>query len=205
MMRVVSRGSEKTCMAADVDGSVTQWLTLLREGDEEAAARLWKRFMRRLQGLVRSRIPSAAYDEEDIALSAFDVFCRGLAEGRYPELADREQLWQILATITRRKARDRFQAETCQKRGGLPSGDAPATDLNDVADKGGGPEFEVLMADQCRRLLGLLQNARLEQVVLWKLDGYTNDEIAARLGLTRWSVGRMLNCVREIWQTQIEA
>jgi DNA-directed RNA polymerase specialized sigma24 family protein len=192
-------------MAAHVDGSVTEWITLLREGDEQAAARLWSRFMHRLQGLVRSRISGAAYDEEDVALSAFDVFCRGLAEGRYPELADREQLWQILATITRRKARDRFQAETCQKRGGPSSAEGPEADLNAVADSRAGPEFEVLMADQCRRLLGLLQSARLEQVVLWKLDGYTNDEIAARLGLTRWSVGRMLNCVREIWQTQIEA
>lgn len=192
-------------MASRDDGSVTQWIALLREGDEEAAARLWERFMHRLRGLVRTRIQGAAYDEEDVALSAFDVFCRGLADGRYPELAGRDQLWQILATITLRKARDRFKAETSLKRGGAAPADAAALDLDDVADTTCGPDVEALMADQCRHLLGLLQNERLEQVVLWRLDGYTNEEIAANLGLTRWSVGRMLNCVREIWKTQLEA
>ena len=75
--------------------------------------------------------------------------------------------------------------------------------MDRIASKGCGPDFEVLMAEQCRHLLGLLQNARLEQVVLWKLDGHTNEEIAGMLGLTRWSVGRMLTCVREIWATQL--
>lgn len=192
-------------MAPRDDDSVTQWIALLRDGDEEAAARLWERFMHRLRGLVRTRIQGAAYDEEDVALSAFDVFCRGLAEGRYPELAGRDQLWQILATITLRKARDRFKAETSLKRGGLNVAEADGTDPHDVADRGCGPDVEALMADQCRHLLGLLQNERLEKVVLWKLDGFTNEEIAAHLGLTRWSVGRMLNCVREIWKTQLEA
>jgi DNA-directed RNA polymerase specialized sigma24 family protein len=194
---------EVLVMVPDEDGSVSQWITALRDGDEEAAARLWERFMCRLRGLVRTTIAGAAYDEEDVALSAFDALCRGLADGRYPELTDRGQLWQLLATIARRKARDRFDAEKCQKRGGRQIVQAEWTDLDHLPGREGDPEFEALMADQCRRLLDLLQNARLEQVVLWKLDGYTNEEIAGMLDMTRWSVGRMLNCVRKIWETQL--
>ena len=190
-------------MATDEEGSVTGWITLLRTGDEEAAARLWGLFMHRLHALLRTRIRGTSYDEQDVALSAFHVLCRGLAQGRYPELSNRDQLWRVLATIAIRKSRDHFESETCQKRGGLPSAPAGTSVLADVASKEGGPEFEALMADECRRLLDLLQNPRLEQLVLWKLDGYTHEEIATKLGLTRWSVGRMLKCVREIWETQL--
>jgi DNA-directed RNA polymerase specialized sigma24 family protein len=180
-------------------------MALLREGDEEAAARLWSRYVRRLEGLLRTRVHGAAYDEQDVALSAFHVFCQGVAEGRYPELSDRDQLWRILATIAVRKARDRFEAETCRKRGGLPADQADDVDMNSLASRDEGPEFAAVMADECRRLLELLQSPRLEQVVLWKLDGHTNEEIAAMLGLTRWSVGRMLNCARKIWATQMQS
>ena len=33
-------------------------------------------------------------DEEDVALSAFDSFCRGAEQGRFPRLDDRDDLWQ---------------------------------------------------------------------------------------------------------------
>ncbi len=190
-------------MATDEEGSVTGWISLLRTGDEEAAARLWGRFIHRLHGLLRTRIRGAAYDEQDVALSAFHVVCRGLAEGHYPELANRDQLWRILATIAVRKCRDRYESETCQKRGGRPVGPADLSSLDEMASKGGGPEFEAMMADEFCHLLGLLRSPRLKQVVLWRLDGYSQEEIAAKLGLTRWSVGRMLNCVRKIWETQL--
>ena len=183
---------------------MSQWIALLRDGDQQAAALLWKRLMHRLQILVRPRIHGAAYDEEDVALSAFAVFCRGLAEGRYPELSDRDQLWNVLATITLSKARDRFKAETSKKRGGHSVVGSGGADINDIPDGELGPEADTLMADQCRHLLDLLHSDRLENVVLLKLDGYTNQEIAARMGLTRWSIGRMLNCVRKIWETQLE-
>ena len=81
------------------EGSISRWIVSLRAGDEEAAARLWRRYIERLQRLLRTRIYGAAYDEQDVALSAFHVLCQGLAEGRYPDVADRDDLWRILVTI----------------------------------------------------------------------------------------------------------
>ncbi|MCU0960994.1 MAG: ECF-type sigma factor [Pirellulaceae bacterium] len=190
-------------MTTDEDGSITHWLQLLRGGDQEAAARLWDRYVHRLHALLRTRICGAAYDEQDVALSAFHVLCRGMAEGRYPQLSNRDELWQLLATIAVRKSRDRREAEMCAKRSGGNVLSADIAQLDKLASTLEDPEFEALMADECRRLLDLLQNPRLEQVVLWKLDGYTHDEIADKLGLTRWSVGRMLQCVRRVWETQL--
>src|SRR5262249_8084676 len=70
-------------------GSVTHWIKQLRAGDPVAAQTLWERYFRRLVGLARQKLralPRRAADEEDVALSAFDSFCKGAARGRYPHL-----------------------------------------------------------------------------------------------------------------------
>jgi phosphoglycolate phosphatase-like HAD superfamily hydrolase len=48
-------------------------------------------------------------------------------------------------------------------------------------------------------LLSKLNDPNLEKVVIWKLDGHTNDEIAIRLNRTRRTVQRMLDLIRVIW------
>lgn len=77
------------------DGSVTRWIDALQAGDRAAAQRLWERYFPRLVGLARARLqgaPRRAADEEDVALSAFDSFCRCAERGRFPDLVDRESL-----------------------------------------------------------------------------------------------------------------
>ena len=67
--------------------SVTQWIDRLKAGDPDAAQELWERYFRRLVGLARKKLraaPRRAADEEDVALSAFDSFCRGAEQGRFP-------------------------------------------------------------------------------------------------------------------------
>src|SRR6476646_2600314 len=50
-----------------------------------------------------------AADEEDVALSAFDAFCRDAERGRFPGLLDRDSLWHLLVTLTARKAAHRLR------------------------------------------------------------------------------------------------
>ena len=102
-------------------GSVTQWLGLLKAGDADAAQRLWQRYFERLVRLARKKLQGArrrVADEEDAALGAFDSFCRGAREGRFPLLSDRHNLWPLLVLITSRKAIDLVQQEGRKKRGG---------------------------------------------------------------------------------------
>ena len=77
------------------EGSVTRWLGLVQAGNAAAAQQLWERYFERLIRLARdkirrSRAAGAIEDEEDAALSAFDSFCDGAVNGRYPLLHDRE-------------------------------------------------------------------------------------------------------------------
>lgn len=97
-------------------GSVTHWLGDLRGGDLAAAQPLWERYFGKLVVLARGKLqrqrhPRAAADEEDAALSAFNSFCAGVAEGKFPQLADRQDLWKILMTITVRKAYAQIQRQ----------------------------------------------------------------------------------------------
>src|SRR5262249_28301885 len=80
--------------------SVTQWISALKQGDQAAASGLWDSYFRRLVGLARARlrdVPRLVADEEDVALSAFDSFCRRAQAGQFRSLHDRDDLWQILA------------------------------------------------------------------------------------------------------------
>jgi len=66
-------------------GSVTHWLQLLQAGEDSAARQIWERYFPRLVGLAREKLRGAdgrMADEEDIALSVFDSFCRGIEQGR---------------------------------------------------------------------------------------------------------------------------
>src|SRR4051812_14399498 len=81
----------------DPDGSVTRWLGDLKAGDQDAARRLWDRYFEQLVRLARSKRrglpdPGVHSDEEDVALSALDCVFRGAAEGKYPDLGDRDDL-----------------------------------------------------------------------------------------------------------------
>src|SRR5262249_14630482 len=100
-------------MSSDTGGSVTRWIVALRGGEaDEAARRLWDRYFDRLVSLARARLrtaPRGPDDEEDAALSAFESLCRGVAQGRFGRLGNRDELWRLLATITARKAADRIE------------------------------------------------------------------------------------------------
>src|SRR5205823_11454003 len=106
-------------MAMSSPGSVTYWIGQLKAGDPAVARELWERYFQRLVGLARKKLqhaPRRAADEEDVALSAFDSFCRRAEQGQFPRLDDRNDLWQVLLMITGRKACDLVEHERREKR-----------------------------------------------------------------------------------------
>ena len=194
-------------------GSVTRWLGNLKGGDPKAAQFLWERYCTRLVGLARDKLrmkrrTSAALDEEDAALSAFNSFCTGASKGRFPQLSDRDDLWKLLVVITARKAGAQVVREARQKRGGgrvFGEADLPAAMdrsenllLESVVGVEPTPEFAAMVAEEYGRLLDTLGDDSLRRVALDRMEGYTNDEIAARLGCARRTVARQLALIRRI-------
>ena len=195
------------------EGSVTHWLGQLQAGDPDAAQPLWERYFTRLVELARKRLadaPRRAADEEDVALSVLDSFCRRARAGQFPRLSDRDDLWRLLVTLTARKATDLARREGRRKRGGgavldeaalagPPGAAAEEAGLERVVGREPSPEFAALVAEECRRLLDLLDDPALRAVAVWRMEGYSNEEIAARLGTVERTVERKLQMIRKVW------
>ena len=172
--------------------SVTQWIVQLKGGDREAAQRLWERYFGRLVRQTRRWLrytPRQAADEEDVALSACDSVCRRAAQGRFPRLSDRDDLWQLLLVIAFRKTCNQIKHEKRRQPPGRrvvhasalaagPGGDEGAL-FADLISRGPSPALAAQTAEECRRLLAELGDEELRRVALWKLEGYTAEEIGA--------------------------
>ena len=183
-------------------GSVTRWMQQLQAGNAEAAQHLWERYFRRLVGLARKKLrdtPRRAADEEDVALSAFDSFCRGIRRGHFPQLDDRDNLWRLLVTLTARKAFDQVRDERTQKRGGGAVSRDSAAGFDQMVGREPTPEFAAQVAEECRRLLDLLADTDLRSVALWKMEGDTTEQIAAKLACAPSTVERKLRRIRSLW------
>jgi DNA-directed RNA polymerase specialized sigma24 family protein len=149
---------------------------------------------------------SAEADEEDAVLSAFDSFCTGAVQGRFPQLSDREDLWRLLVVITARKVQAQSRRHRRQKRGGglvynETDGASETQELDRIVGKEPSPEFAAQVAEEFRRLLDALGDEALCQVALARMEGETNDEIATRLGCARRTVARRIELIRKIWSS----
>lgn len=183
-------------------GSITHWLSRLQAGDSDAAHPLWDRYFQRLVQLARSRLVGMSRrsaDEEDVAIDAFDSFCRDAARGRFPRLEGREDLWRLLIVITAQKASDLTRRERALKRGGLLD---PAVDLADVIGSEPTPEFAAQVAEEFQRLLDALPDAELRSIAVRKMEGYSNEEIAFQLGCVPRTVERRLRVIRSLWEAE---
>jgi RNA polymerase sigma factor (sigma-70 family) len=156
-----------------------------------------------LQQEVRA-LPRAAADEEDVALSAFDSFCRNAERGRFPRLDDRDDLWALLVTIVTRKACDLARHEGRKRRDwrrtaplDAEAGDSPGAEPD--------PALAAELAEETGRLLGLLPDDRMRALAVRKLEGYTNEEIAGLLGCSRATVERCLPLIRKHWEKELPA
>jgi DNA-directed RNA polymerase specialized sigma24 family protein len=61
-----------------------------------------------------------------------------------------------------------------------------------------------MMAEECRRLLELLDDAELRTIAVAKMEGYTNAEIAAQLNRSERTVERRLRLIRDRWSLEWE-
>jgi DNA-directed RNA polymerase specialized sigma24 family protein len=196
------------------EGSVTHWIGQLQAGDAAAAQPLWERYFQQLVHLARRKLRGLqrrAADEEDVALSAFDSFCRAAEARRFPALTDRDGLWRLLVVLTARKALHLVRDERREKRGGGHVLDEAALAARPDDNDGGldrvvgaepTPEFAACVAEECRRLLGLLGEEGLRAIAVARMEGYSTEEIAGQLGCAPRTVERKLHRIRALWSTE---
>src|SRR5580704_3918825 len=216
MFLVLTPSEDGDSAMSHPDHSVSLWIEGLKAGDEAAAAKVWRRYYWRLMGLARKKLggsPRRAADEDDVVNAAFQSFCRGAKEGRFPELHDRDDLWHLIVRITERKTSNQLRHQTRKKRGsGLVAGESafmhlqassPGTGINEVACPQPTAEMAAELVEAVDRLFDQLADDGLRRIALHKLEGYTNAEIANKIGCAPATVKRRLRLIRTTWHREI--
>jgi RNA polymerase sigma factor (sigma-70 family) len=198
-------------------GSVTRLIIELRSDEpalREAAARLvWGRYFQELLVLARNHLSArirCREDEEDVLQSMYKSFCSRQRRGDF-DLASRDQLWNLLVQITLRKVRNTANRHRQGKRDvnrehtrldADRSDRSPSDSILDQIDSGGPtPAEAALLNEALEHRFQRLTDPGLRQIALWKLEGYTNPEIAEHLQCTLRTVERKLERIRGYWGT----
>jgi DNA-directed RNA polymerase specialized sigma24 family protein len=194
--------------------SVSGLIPLLRAEDKSvrdmAASLIWQRYFRELLDLARRNLGTRVrrrVDEEDIVVSMFDSFCARQARGEH-DLADRDELWRLLVTITLRKAsnarRNHHRAKrTLALEQSVATHDdqssCPGWALEQMDGSTPSPAEAAVLNESLERRLESLGDPELRQIALWRLEGYTNREIADRIKRTERAVERRMERIRLKW------
>jgi DNA-directed RNA polymerase specialized sigma24 family protein len=196
-------------------GSISRQIPALKAGDELAARELCDRYFDQLVRLARRKLrgaPRTVADEEDVVVSVLDSLCRGARRGRFPLLADRDDLWRLLVVLTGRKSANQVKHERRIKRGGgkvrgesafhRADLDEGQSGIGGVPGKTSGPATLAELKEEFQKLLASLGDETLQQIAIWSMEGYANQEIATMLRRSLSSVDRKLKRIREIWRAR---
>ena len=181
--------------------SITRLIRAVQEGSSSAVRPLLAAYFDRLVQLASKRLqnlPGLGGYDEDLALRSFHSVYQRLRDPARPlDLAGRDDLWRLLATRTISRAIDLIR----RHRPAEVPGDQ---DVMQLLNREPTPEEAAEVADECRRLLDLLEEPELRQIALWKVEGYTNEEIAARLDCVPRTVERKVSRIRLLWKHELK-
>ncbi len=197
---------------ADDHHSVTLMIEQLRSEKrtefDQAAAAIWSRYFSDLVQLARRNLsPSLRQreDEHDLLQSMYNSFCLRQREGQY-ELPGREDLWNLLVQITRNKARNlavrhgRHRRDHRRETKPAAGGSDDSSPVDVTPGLAPSPHDEMVFGEALEQIKVLDES--LQKLALWKLAGYTNEEIASEkmMNCAVRTVERKLKRLRNLWE-----
>lgn len=168
----------------------------LRSGDDGEVLEFCRRYGPSLTRLAERHLAPRLrrrLDPEDVVQSVFRTFFRRASDGQFL-LQDNQDLWRLLCAITLAKVRGQARAASRKKRDtrrevSLDTGGSAANDEPP-------PDEQAIFVETFDRLLAGLDDEQREIVVL-KLQGHTNDQVADVVGCSERTVRRMLGIVKD--------
>jgi RNA polymerase sigma-70 factor (ECF subfamily) len=178
---------------------VIQW----RDGNQNAAATLFRRYAERLIALARSRLSARLkrhLDPEDVVQEAFVSFFHGARLGRYA-LERSGDLWRLLVVITLHKLQHEVERYSTGKRAlgrecHLEAKRGRHKRQEQLLDREPTPVVAAALADLVNRLLSRLDPARRRMVEL-RLQGWHIRDIAAELTSNERTIRRRLEQIKQ--------
>jgi len=158
-----------------------------RAGDLRASATLYERYRGKVKGLAL-RILGATQDVEDVVQDTFVAAFRGLARLNEPQAFSK---W--LGAITIRTAQRRIRRAKLRARVGMVT--MEPDELDAMVTRDAPPDVHAELS----ALWGAFADARAEgRALMLKRAGYTNDEVATELGVSRATAKRRILLARQL-------
>lgn len=184
------------------DPSWKEWIQDLVAGKDQTVTEFWQLYGSRLQAVASKNLAlnlRRRAEPDDIVQSVCRTFFRRAKDGQF-QFDDSEQLWRLLYAITLTKTRQYARFHSRKKRGvnqerninqqaedGKPAFDFVADDPT--------PEETVQLSDMLEQLFSMLDEEQ-QQIVEMKLEQFTNDEIAGKMGCSERTVRRISKRIR---------
>jgi RNA polymerase sigma-70 factor (ECF subfamily) len=182
-------------------------IALWRAGDQNAAQQVFDRYAARLLALARKRISqriASRVDAEDVVQSVFRTFFHRAKEGRF-EFEDQDDLFKLLVRITVHKTLRQVEYHKAGKRDAgmeTPQGDdAAAERMKLFLSREPSPDTEAAFLDQLEHFLSQLKPQE-RRILEMRLQGYSNDEITAELGIIDRRIRRIIERVRGLAENE---
>jgi RNA polymerase sigma-70 factor (ECF subfamily) len=172
-----------------------------RAGSETAAQEIFDAYVEKLMVHARRRIGNrmnSRVDAEDVVQSVFRTFFTRLKNDQF-QIADQDDLMKLLVRITVHKTLRQIAFHRAAKRNPgqeTGHGDNAHERLLQVMDEEPTPETVVAVLDQFEHFLRQFP-AQDRQILELKLQGYSTEEIAEKLGTYDRKVRRVLERVRD--------
>ena len=188
----------------------TELLDRYRQGDEAAAAELYRRYAERLAIVARGQLSgklASRLDPQDVVQSAYRSFFIRAREGEYA-LRRSGDLWRLLVGILRHKLLSQVERHSAVRRSfrleerydaeGQPLAEAEALAREPS------PEEAALAAELLAAIMTDLTPAH-RRVLELRLQDCTLDEIAAQTGRSERTVRRWLESIKTQLAARLEA
>jgi DNA-directed RNA polymerase specialized sigma24 family protein len=201
-------------MSDSIPGSVTNALHQLNSPahGEEAARFLWERYFNRLCGFIEGQLyprHKRVTSADEVASDAFLALLDGVKHSRFHSVRNRDELWQMLTLIGARRSSNVRVKHNRQKNGDgkilgeSVFGSRGMGDLADFIQRELSPTDYVELKETIEQLLNQLPNHQVRQVALLRMSGYSNAEIAAKIGRVERTVELKLKLIRSIWSQSL--
>ena len=187
-------------------GSVSNWLKELKTGDQNAVEAIWNRYYQRVVEFAIRKMkinPDRAIDGEDIAQLTMHRFCLNATSGNYPDLDDRQQLWDLLVVYTLHRIRKHLRECNRTKRSGMHRvvfEFKRSQVLQDLRS----PEAPTIMADMVQSWLDRLDredpSGQLKQIAIWSMEDISGSEIARIMKKRKSAILQQIRLIRLLWE-----
>ena len=166
----------------------------VKDGDQDAAHVLYKRYVQRVFGLVDSKLGAklrATTDAEDIVQSVFRSMFRGVQAGNY-EVEPGSTLWNLLAVISLTKLRRRAHHQTAQRRDVDRLVSLQTVADGEAMDMSTDEFLEICVRETMQKL-----RPSDRKILSLRIQGFTLTEISEQTSLSCRTIARRLRTSRK--------